>query len=85
MVTESGFPASHVEQLISFVLLGLVVGGRKGRTEMHRSKSFQERVYLVRLQLIERVPFHGREDLDSAATIDVGVVKPGREHDHIMI
>ena len=85
MVTESGFPASHVEQLISFVLLGLVVGGRKGRTEMHRTKSIQEGVYLLRLQLIEAVPIHGMEDLDSADNIDVGVVKPGREHDHIMI
>ena len=85
LVTEKCFLASHVEQIILLVSLGLVVSWRKRSTEMHRSKTFNEGVYLLRLQAIEVFPLHGLEDLVSTAVIDVGVVEPGREHDHIMI
>ena len=83
--TENGFLASHVVQILSLLSLGFLVIRRKGSTEMHRTKSMNESVYLLRLQKIEGFPLHGLEDLVSTAVIDVGVVEPGREHDHIMI
>ena len=45
---------------------------------MHRTKTFNEGVYSLRLQAIEGFPLHGLEDLVSSAVIDVGVVEPGR-------
>ena len=45
---------------------------------MHRTKTFNEGVYLLSLQAIEGFPLHGLEDLVSTAVIDVGVVEPGR-------
>ena len=76
LVTEKCFLASHVVQILLLVSLGLVVSWRKGSTEMHRSKTFNEGIYLLRLQVIEGFPLHGLEHLVSTAVIDVGVVEP---------
>ena len=78
LVTDHGFLASHVVQILFLVSLGPIVSWRKGSNEMHRTKTFNEGFYLLRLQAIEGFPLHGLEDLVSTAVIDVGVVEPGR-------
>ena len=64
-----------MEHVVPFVALGLWVVRHKGSLGMHRAKTINEVVHLLQLQLIERVPQHGLQDLAGAHRIDVGVVR----------